>query len=339
LQQATIDFTTASTNEAQVGAVLVDTNAIILHQNDVGPALCVLAVDGYGEELALQPSHEEGSYASPFAKVADELGNDSPATLRGPRAWRDAVGGGTICCSQCCAVLGFASVTSPDTFRLLKHRLILLDQVSDSVQSVMSCASFVAHEMIRYADTKAIFTFVLERNERRTSHNQGKQRRLLMLKLLSWDCQFASSHGVTKSDSGVSAANNPQFQKAAKLIWEEAWVDVDRQVEGEDLTNWTWGGADICCLPRAAQSTAASGGSAEKEDQGAVLEESSSSSVTLPLDEDEWDDVLVSLRTGEGIFSDDVVRATVFAKLGRSSIPAGQRGSGSSASGLSLIPL
>jgi HECT-like Ubiquitin-conjugating enzyme (E2)-binding len=338
-----MDFTSASTNEAQVGAVLVGTNTVLLHQNDVGHAVCVLAVDGYGEDSALQPNHEEGfgSYSSPFAQVAEELGNnDSPATLRGPRAWRDTVGGGTTCCSQCCSVLGYASVTSPDTFRLFKHRLILLDEVSNSVHPVLSCASFVAHEMIRFADTKAIFTFVLVRSERRTSHNQQKRRHILRLKLLSWDCQFASSRGVTKSDLDISAENNnPQFRQAVKLIWEEAWLDVEGPVEAHDLTNWTWGGADICCPPFAAQSTDVSGSTIDKDGLGDILQESSSSSVTLPLDEDEWDDVMESLRTGEGFFSEEVVHATVLAKLGLRSINDGRHFGGSSSSSLSLISL
>lgn len=351
--QATIDFTSASTNAAQSGAVLVDSNAVLLHQDDVGGSVCVLAVEGYGEESidAMSTAEEPGNPTSPFATAAAEMGNDAPAVVRGPRSWRETVGGGSICCSQCCSILGYASLTSPETYRFLKHRLVTEVELTTSDASEIAviessqakvpryvpltpCARFVAHEMIRYAETKAIFTFVVERNE---TNAHGK---LLLLKLLSWDSQFASSDTAMYLENSQEShlIQDAFFQKSAKIIFEETWLDVDTTSsnanEMEDISSWIWGGADLCCLPDSAggTSTAASGSANNKTHNTSDSTSSSNettpgsqaqseSSVRLLLETNEWDELRDSLQKGAQLFSKEVVDATVAAKLGSRNTP------------------
>lgn len=371
LQQATIDFTSASTNAAQARTILVDTNAVVLHEKDVGNSVCVLAVEGFGEnnqdsnnqlvndaqsnpggdqaeklpsDLGNYSAEQRNPATSPFAAAAAELRNDAPAVVRGPRPWRETVGGGTICCSQCCSVLGFASLHSPETYRFLKHRLVTCKQLETDFTPLTGCASFVAHEMIRYAETKAIFTFVVERNE---SYDTTKEDRthILLLKLLSWDSQLACSE--FDDNERLQQVQNVQFRKTAKIIYEESWFDgkqgSDTMVSGDntDISSWVWGGADLCCLPN---STTGAPTNSSKYDEASVLaattskllEPTSQSSVRLLLEAPEWDELQQSLRDGANFYSEDTVKATVAAKFGRRNIPDRK---GELSLGLSIIPL
>ena len=357
LQQATIDFTTASTNTAQSGAVLVDTSAILLHGEDVGSSVCVLAVEGYGEGYS-KPTVEKDPVASnatsPFAAVAAEMENDQPAIVRGPRDWRETVGGGSICCSQCCSILGFASLNSPETYRFLKHRLVFQDKPEETHDKTMSssddagfcetsefspltsCACFVAHEMIRYAETKAIFTFVVEQTE--TGDNE---RHFLLLKLLSWGSQIATSKETQFLEIDGNDSHLIQdvcFKKTAKIIFEETTVGVgnseDREIQPhndtDDISNWIWGGADLCCLPDAMAAKTHPVDNSVSKNNGPGSEsaiellgqaQQSTSSVRLLLESGEYDELRAALQEGAKFFSKQVSDATVAAKLGRRNIP------------------
>ena len=320
----------------------------------MGSSVCVLAVEGYGEEKSTSPDKDETSAPiSPFAAAADEMENDAPAIVRGPRHWRESVGGGSICCSQCCSILGFASLSSPETYRFLKHRLVSQDapktldsdpaRIDTTISAtklpefvpLTSCSCFVAHEMIRYAETKAIFTFVIERND------TGSEGRLLLLKLLSWDSQLATNDDAKYLESSQGQSHliqDPCFKKTAKIIFEETEVEViatsgtneTLHSEKEDISKWIWGGADLCCLPDATgvntntlDSSAArgneSGGDSAPSFQ--VQGGHSTSSVRLMMETNEWDELRAALQEGTQFFSKEVVDATVAAKLGRRSIP------------------
>lgn len=363
LQQATMDFTTASTNTAQVGVLLDDTSAVLLHQQDVGDAVCVLAINPYGEtEMGstltggptksetdssiagdtLAENTQQSDKISPFAQAAEVISNDSSAVVRGRRSWRETVGGGSICCSQCCSVLGFASLTSPETYRFLKHRLVVGNASNETTTTtcidndaipLMQCACFVAHEMIRYAETKAVFTFVVERGDSfvaPTKPGHENRTRVLLLKLLSWDSYAASN--TDEEDKNVTATKPVQFQKTAKIIYEESWLD-DNSVNNskattgddgnEDITQWVWGGADLCCLPGtssgslpSASANLAVGKEASKEQPPQTL-----SSVRLRLEEQEWDELRESLQVGSKYFSKEVIDETILTKLGRREMP------------------
>ena len=332
-----------------------------------------MAVEGYGEHSTnadaantTEPLSEEPLSSStltpplrsPFAAAAAELGNDAPAVIRGPRSWRETVGGGSICCSQCCSVLGFASLTSPGTYRFLKHRLALLlntpatsnnqsgqqpnnDLEFRNATPLISADSFVAHEMIRYAETKAIFTFMVERKD---DAGLSFQRRVLLLKLLSWDSQVATSSDVSYVSSDGHLVQEVNLRKAAKMIFEETWLDSRQKGakdtrNNDDISSWVWGGADLCCQPNFVGSVGATVASNEEQgndkiNQGALGQKASTSSVWLLLEKDEWDELLKSLCKGAQLFSREVVEATVAAKLGRRVIP----NSPANGLGLSLVP-
>lgn len=366
VQQATFDFTTASTNAAQVGVALVDTNAVVLHPDDVGTSVCVLAVAGYGEQSAMPVSASSTSSTDPFASAAAELGNDAPAVVRGPRTWREAVGGGSICCSQCCAVLGFASLASPETYRFLKHRVAIMSPVTATssesgegkarntwngmslcCKPLMDSHSFIAHEMIRYAETKAIFTFIVERGKVGRSNSYGsalphKRQRLLLLKLLSWDSQFVTSKDVSFIEDDRQhnhLLQDVHFRSTAKIFFEETWLESNDTSydESGDISSWIWGGSDRCCLPGSTRSGLATEPSDREPTNRITRKRESSSSVRLLLEENEWDELKKSLRDSSKFFSKEIVEATVAAKIGKRIIP--NRTDGDHTLGLSLVTL
>ena len=258
----------------------------MLHCNNVGDGICVLAVEGYGEE-------------SGEANGLDER-SDS-ATYRGPRAWRDSVGGATLCCSQCCAALGFASLTSPETFRLLKHRLTTKNDIHWG--RMHTCASFVAHEIVRYAESKAIYTFVVAVRSEGTTNPHPK---CILLKLLSWDTRQAYSKDSSLLLDETDLLN---FKRVVKVIY-EITVDQETEHDADDPMNWTWGGVDLCCLPD---------GSSAQTTQKDVTEPtklSSAASVRLWLSQEEWDELNQALVESSKYFSNAVTDATILVKLG-----------------------
>lgn len=262
---------------------------LVIHSNNIGNATCVLGVEGYGEESA-------------GGEVDDDEGTDS-ATFRGPRAWRDAVGGATLCCSQCCAVLGFASLTSPETFRLLKHRL---STRGDNLQwnSLHGCAAFVAHEVVRYAESKAIYTFVVSV---RSEGIPDQHRKCILLKLLSWDTRQANS----KDSTSVDDVDLLSFKRVVRVIYEvSADQDIGTVHDSDDPMNWTWGGVDLCCLPDGTRVQQAQMGT------GKQAEQQRTASVRLWLSQEEWNELHHALVESSKYFSKAVTDATILVKLG-----------------------
>lgn len=263
---------------------------IVLHCNSVGNAICVLAVEGYGVI-------DTEDYPAK---------NDDSATCRGPRAWRDSVGGATLCCSRCCATLGFASLTFPETYRLLKHRLSADNDVQ-KWKSLYACPSFVACEMVRYAESKAIFTFVV------AVQSEGKvkeHRQCILLKLLSWDTRRAKSTESPsfERDSQVDVLN---FQKVLKVIYEVVG-DQDTAVhDGSDPMRWTWGGVDLCCIRGVSPIQ-----ESQQSDASESFKQARVASVRLWLSPEEWSELFRSLVANSRDFSKAVTDATITVKLG-----------------------
>jgi len=107
-QQPVVDFSSTSTRPS---VVLQDTNLLCFHLEDVAPSTCVLAVAGYGEEDTITET------------VTDTVTDLGDAAIRGQRAY--TTGGATVCCTLCCAPLGYAALDSPDSLCLWKHRLTI----------------------------------------------------------------------------------------------------------------------------------------------------------------------------------------------------------------------
>jgi hypothetical protein len=164
----------------------------------------------------------------------------------------------------------------------------------------------VAREMMRYAESKAIYTFVLAV---RSEGMAKEHRKCLLLKLVSWDTRRAKSRESSAFERN-SQVDRLNFQKVLKVIYE---VVDDRNTmmhDGGDPMNWTWGGVDLCCLPGASrrQESQPDGGTSSKQTRAA--------SVRLWLSPEEWGDLLQSLVASSKFFSKAVTEATIIVKLG-----------------------
>eukprot|EP00980_Cylindrotheca_fusiformis_P030378 scaffold24732_cov162-Cylindrotheca_fusiformis.AAC.3 len=274
--QPIVDF--SSSSEARRTVALQDANALSFHHLDLGTSVCVLAVAGYGEA----EDHRES-----------KMEVDGSAVVRGSRSWRDSSGGASICCSHCCSPLGFASMESPETYRLMKHRLLVGG--GGTKQELSSCASFLAREMVRYAESKAIFTFIVGVNDVGSS-THASTKKCLLLRLVSWDTNIATK---------VLGNGRLQFRKVVKLVFEET-VDKFELSDNDDATKWMWGGVDLCCLPLGAD-----GSSTTTNDRLGDV-----STVRLSLPPDEYKQVHNDMVENSNLFARAVTDATIMMRMG-----------------------
>mmetsp|Transcript_38324 Transcript_38324/g.78106 ORF Transcript_38324/g.78106 Transcript_38324/m.78106 type:complete len:322 (+) Transcript_38324:1288-2253(+) len=313
--------------------ILEDGSVVDLNRVDLGQNVCVLAVDGYGE-LAEEKSN--GSRSDTIASNAPSLSGladldmlKNGAEYRGLRKWRDSVGGATLCCSQCCATLGFASLDNPDACRLFKHRLSTFTPreskgLAKDIFSGNTCAAFIAKDMIRYAESQAVFTFVVTAG-RADGVDQSSPRRCILLKLLSWDTVFATSSYYREERVSTSLG------KGIKVIYEfvdeiMGASDIPGSVNAkslDDIMTWTWGGADLCCPPFASGNTRK-----HKQDTEAArtTPEYGKASVQIFLTEEELMQVKNEIRAGSSFFSESVSKATTLLKLGEDEGTRGNKG-------------
>lgn len=302
-----VDFTIASM-ATDPGMALQDPNVLCLHPSDLSNTASVLPVPGYGEMEDLGTKQDE--------KVIDTI-SDPAATVRGDRYWRDASVGASVCCSNCSSPLGFASIESPECFRLLKHRLSIPTTVDDGQvenRPLSSCASFLAREMVRYAEAKAIFTFIVTLAMPQMSFASNVYAKCILLRLVSWDCNIATNfEGET---------SNLNFRRYAKLVFEETY---DRKARHEGT--WVWGGVDLCCpAPTGIEENSTS--TADKDTEWKV------STARIALREEEYLETLKCLRAGQGLFPSALAAATILVKMG--TMPSSND---ESSLGLTAIPL
>ena len=309
LQQPSIDFSSVS-NVAERGNVFEDKSILVMNKNDL-LNVCILAIDGYGEsDVDNEPENE-----------ANNQGAEN-VTYRGNRDWRDAVGGATLTCSQCCATLGFASVVEPDACRMLKHKLRAIlknddnskEQTEDHFEN-HSCGSFIGKEIVRYSESQAVFTFAVYGNSHESmSIRNGKVGRCLLIKVLSW-----SSLVAIKTRGGSVC-----FRRAVKVIYEEQDAKFMRSLTNKeryasDPTLFQWGGIDLCCPPNQTQFEPVEIANqpipiAEEDD--AIVKTSIEASVNLYLSHDEWEELRDILRCQSKYFSAATSHATVSMKFG-----------------------
>lgn len=294
------------------------TNVICFNQNDMGNSICVLAVPGYGATLEEEEEEEkEGNDKAEKGKTRlldkpniMEMGNDVSSTIRGDRNWRDHTGGPTVCCSLCCSPLGFASLVSPESFHLLKHRLSV--RSTPSSRTICSCVSFLGREMLRYAESKAIYTFVvvLKQHGRNSSHwatttPQRQHDPCILLRLVSWDTNMATNMVGDGSD-------RLDFCQIAKVVYEETHDRLSNRFD-DDITKWVWGGVDLCCAPSLPLN---SYGRSMVDDTETTEKTQALSSVRLYLEKNEYDEIVKSLRQSRKFFSKQVEEATILVKMG-----------------------
>ena len=294
--QPIVDFSSSST--ARKSVALQDANALCLYDSDLGTSVCVLAVTGYGEE----PNNHKSDI---------EILKEDAATVRGDRSWRDVSGGATVCCSMCCSPLGFASTESPETLRLLKHRLSVMQSHSGASRQLSSCSSFLAREMVRYAESKAIFTFLVILNDESTTSGitHSPSKKCLLLRLVSWDTNMATDT--------LSSSERLDFGRFAKIVFEE--TTLDHTMNTDDLTKWVWGGVDLCCLPPGQEGVASQeilSPQDSSQQESMLPTDGQISTVKLQLPPDEYDLVLQELSESKKYFSKAVTKATILMKMG-----------------------
>jgi hypothetical protein len=287
-----VDFSIASAN-SDPSVALQDSNVLCLNHNDLLGTACVLPIHGYGEEEEEERKQDENT-------VDDGL-LDASAAVRGARNWRDVTGGASVCCSQCSAPIGFASMEAPESFRLLKHRLSIPGH--GPPQRLSSCASFLAREMVRYAESKAIFTFIVTLDAPKMSFASNVFVKCILLRLVSWDCN------ISKGFDGSSLRLD--FGRYAKLVFEETY---DRKANQPGIGTWMWGGVDLCCPPEVSDSPKVPI-TLESESMPEVIGPSVSTARIL-LQEEEYSETLQSLRQGQKLFTNDIAAATILVKMG-----------------------
>jgi hypothetical protein len=161
--------------------------------------------------------------------------------------------------------------------------------------------------MVRYAESKAIFTFVVAV---RSEGTVKEHRKCILLKLLSWDtrrakCTESPSFG---RNSQVDVLN---FQKVVKVIYEVV-DDQDTAVhDGVDPMSWTWGGVDLCCVLGESPIQAS-----QQSDASESFKQARVASVRLWLSPKEWGELFQYLVANSIFFPKAVTDATIIVKLG-----------------------
>ena len=203
-----------------------------------------------------------------------------------------------------------------------------------------SCSSFLARELVRYAESKAIFTFVVRREGRENSIH-GNNNECLLLRMLSWETAMATSF-QTKTNARDEASSALLLRKVAKIVFE---ITSDPTVtaaqarsnkHGMNNTNsdgdaaptqWFWGGVDLCCPPPTAfnKSNAKNNNSNNNNNCTTIpgvsqLDDSPPpegvSTVRLELPSDEFDVVMEDLVSGKSLFEPEIANATILLQMG-----------------------
>ena len=112
-----------------------------------------------------------------------------------------------------------------------------------------------------------------------------------------------------------------KFQRFAKIVFEESH---DRAT-GDNLGKrgmWTWGGVDLCCPPPPNFPLELSG--VEGDDEGTKEDTTHQiSTVRIELQQNEYSNVLESLKHGTNLFASDIAQATILVKMGPQSTAEG----------------
>ena len=324
------------------------------------PNISILAIEGYGEQEVLPSNNNDddndfnGNTVTKTNRQDYNIDVDVSGGVlyRGKRAWRDTVGGATICCNQCCSILGYASIEEPETCRLLKHRLCAkkvslpspsslsssckgdLDEGNDVLDTgkmrdcfaTNSCMTFVARELVRYAENQAVFTFMIFSSD---------SRKVLMIKLLSWNTLIGYHQQCHNERSRVwGNKKDGNLERVAKVIFEEIdnVGDDDKLFDETDPMNFSWGGFDLCCPPFSfnglkqshddvntnhKRTTTVTEKKEEKESndiQQSSLPSIASVHLHLPLSE--YEEIKKNLVRRSKLFPKAIARPTILLKLG-----------------------
>ena len=314
--QTAVNFDSSSVRVVP-GMVLEDEAVLVLHRSDLDePSVNVGGrAKGYGE-------HSSG-----------RVNSEGTATME----WRDGGSSATgsaiarpLACSRCLSTLGYAAGDDGDTCRLYKH---LLDCGGDQSAptptrtavdpfEAHTVGSFLAGEMVRNAETRAVYTFVVGVSDESDWTRLSGPQTYLLLHILSWDTVIATCDGgddvvgktwkdvtVDKGRGGeLPPLRSVEFTRAVKVIYEESGNDGGPgPVNGdEEGVVWTWRCADFCCPPDNAN------GLLPPET------EAKASAVRIYLSGRERDGLLSQLEGSAGHFPRPLSDALVGMKLGPS---------------------
>jgi len=288
--QAILDFTSSTTTAIKHSA-LEDDAVIVLHQDDLiqkqqRRGIRIGRVKGYGEHSS---GNEDASSSEAWKDKAAIKGTKSK----------------TITCAKCCSTLGFVSNNDNDsnTYRLYKHLLDCVKPPNTSIFSKYTCGSFLAREMIRYAENDAIYTFIVgvsDEMDWTRAHNPGP---CILIRILSWDTPMA----IIDKKNTTDESNALQFHKVVKVIFEEVSDKAIETTNNNDSTEWTWRGVDFCCPPP----------NGTNVDETASSEmQTKASSIRIFFSPQEWEDLRDVLVDRSMYFSEAVKEAVVMTKLG-----------------------
>ncbi|KAI2497880.1 HECT-like Ubiquitin-conjugating enzyme (E2)-binding [Fragilaria crotonensis] len=244
-----------------------------------------------------------------------------------------------LCCSYCCYPLGLATL---EGYYLYQHRLVLileqnqgLEQAQVSPQSPSnqdsdhegltssmtnrgSVAIFIAQELKRYAESQAIFTFIVTDD---TAVHNRKTKSCLLLHVVSWDSILV--HASASTNEIVPKRVVKVIYKVSSEVPSSDDDDDDDDEEDQDISTWTWGGLDLCCDPIVTTSAANRlplDETLTAEAATTTISQKKLNSVHLTLDPDEWDELVESVTQCPYFFPKDVIDATIGVKLGMDEI-------------------
>ncbi|EJK68799.1 hypothetical protein THAOC_09992 [Thalassiosira oceanica] len=286
-----------------------------------------------GPTLGTEDSVNVGGRAKGYGEHSLGRGNNEVTSTM---EWRDGGSSATgsaiarpLACSRCLSTLGYAAGDDGDTCRLYKH---LLDcggdqstptptRTPDDALAAHTVGSFLAGEMVRNAETMAVYTFVVGvSDESDWTRLSGPQTHLL-LHILSWDTVMAAWDGggvVGKKGKAVTVnkgtgdelppRHSAEFTRAVKVIYEETGEEGGPGPANGDEEGavWTWRCADFCCPPDNAN------GPLPPET------EAKASAVRIYLSGRERDGLLSQLEGSAGHFPRPISDALVGMKLGPS---------------------
>jgi HECT-like Ubiquitin-conjugating enzyme (E2)-binding/MYND finger len=323
-EQAT-HFSTSAMS-AQSGTVLEDEISLIMHQEDCQDALCVLSTVGYGEDFESSSKGKHGIVEEQSSLLSLDLDSDNTGPmLRGMRQWHDRVGGMTLTCSLCSSVLGFSPHDLPDTYRLLKHRLVNPMPFATKAplvvlkESFPSISGFLVHEMIRYAETQAVFAFDVM-----TAYDEFLPQpeinvlghNCLRLRLLGWD-----SISCDTDDFVVNAHGNfsiSKWNRLAKVTYELLSVPRRQSNMKRHDDIWMLNNVDWCCLPNNEKDNEKVSDEKTRVGAGYATERNDKSFVRIFICPTEWDDLEIQLESSSKCLSKQTKEAIISTKLGSS---------------------
>jgi hypothetical protein len=170
-----------------------------------------------------------------------------------------------------------------------------------------TCSSFIVRELIRYAESQAVFTFVI--------YNREVNGKILLIMLLSWN-SFVQTVNENNMNNN-NAVGSSTFERVVKVIHEE--IDdqnhnlAQNSFDSADPMNFSWGAYDLCCPPpqQAASTTAE-----RIVPNNSPISTTTKASVQIHLQEDEWNELRNSLHHGSDTIPRAISNTTVLLKLG-----------------------